>query len=444
MTKYIVTGGNALRGEVHLHGAKNAGFKAIIASLLAGSPSTICDLGLISEIDFAKKTVSSLGGKVTVGGDPHCLTIDPQGLNTFEVPKEIGEKSRASNLYAPPLLARFGKARLPIPGGDKIGKRPLERHFAGLEAMGAKVTSTKDEIQIEAPNGLRGVNFRFTKNTHTGTEFLIMAAVRAEGETILENAAAEPEVDDLVKFLNSMGAKIQRPEPRTIKIVGVKSLHGARHNVMKDRNEAVTFACAALATGGGVKINSADPKVMEIFLQKVQEAGAGHEINPDGIRFFAKNNRLEATAITAAPYPSFMTDWQPLWATLMTQANGESTVHETIYEKRFDYIPALISMGAKIDFFEPEITNPDEVYNFNISDDTPGNKHAIKIYGPVRLVGAEVEVNDIRSGATVLLAGIMAKGKTTIIDPKDQIKRGYESLEEQLVSLGAKIEVYNS
>lgn len=410
-----------MHGRVRLHGAKNAGFKAMIAALLADSPSVICDLGLISEIDFAKRVIPQLGGKVISQTDPHCLLIDPKKIFSFVVPKEFGVKSRASNFYAPPLLAKFGKAVLPFPGGDKIGKRPLERHFAGLEKMGAKIKISPEEIFFEAPNGLKGVNFRFEKNTHTGTEFLIMAAVKAQGITILKNAAGEPEVDDLIKFLNLMGAKIERTAPRTIKIIGIKNLHGAKHTVMKDRNEAVTFICAALATGGKIEVLDLDPKVLTAFFEKIKE------------------NKLLATNIVTAPYPGFMTDWQPLWATLMTQAKGVSTIHETIYEKRFDYVSGLIKMGAKIEFFEPKVKDPNLFYNFNLKDDFTGNKHAIKIFGPTVLKGTEIEVNDIRSGATALLAGMIASGETIITDPQDQIKRGYENLPQNLLNLGAKI-----
>lgn len=421
MTKYVVTGGIPLHGQVRLHGAKNAGFKAMIAALLADSPSTICGLGLISEIDFAKQIITQLGGKVIEKNDPHCLEINPANLNFFAVNKEFGEKSRASNLYASPLLAKFGKAILPFPGGDKIGRRPLERHFAGLEKMGAKIEISPEEIFFEAPNGLKGVNFRFEKNTHTGTEFLIMVAVKARGETILENAAAEPEVDDLIKFLNLMGAKIKRTAPRTIKIIGVKNLHGAKHTVMKDRNEAVTFICAALATKGKVEVLGLDSKVLTAFFEKI------------------KDDKLLATNVVTAPYPGFMTDWQPLWATLMTQARGVSIVHETVYEKRFDYVPGLIKMGAKIKFFEPKIKDPNLFYNFNLEDDFPENKHAIKIFGPTVLKGTEIEVNDIRSGATALLAGLIASGETIVVDPQNQIKRGYENLAPNLLNLGARI-----
>lgn len=422
MTKYVVTGGVALHGKVRLHGAKNAGFKAMIAALLADSPSTICDLGLISEIDFAKQVITQLGGKVISQTDPHCLTIDPTGIHSFSVQKDLSIKSRFSIMYVGPLLAKFGQVDLPTPGGDTIiGRRPLDRHIDGLKALGVKVNFNDGIYRFEAKNGLVGTTYRFSKSTHNGTEVLIMAAVKASGITILENAAQEPEIDDMIKFLNLMGAKIERTAPRTIKIIGVKNLHGAKHTVMKDRNEAVTFICAALATGGKIEILDLDTKVLTAFFEKI------------------KGNNLLATDIVTAPYPGFMTDWQPLWATLMTQAKGISTIHEAVYEKRFDFVSGLIKMGAKIEFFEPKVKTPESFYNFNLEDDTAENKHAIKIFGPTKLVGQEIEVNDIRSGATALLAGMIASGETIITDPQDQIKRGYENLAQNLLNLGAKI-----
>lgn len=439
MTKYTVTGGVPLCGKIILHGAKNAGFKAMVASLLADSPSTICDLGLISEIDFAKQVITQLGGKVTEKDDPHCLEIDPRDLNASAIKGDLSLKSRFSIMYVGPLLARFHEVDLPIPGGDtRIGRRPLDRHIEGLKALGATVNFADGIYHFEAKNGLCGATFRFPKSTHNGTEVLIIATAKAQGTTILENAAQEPEIDDLIKFLNLMGAKITRVAPRTIKIIGVDNLHGANHTVMKDRNEAVTFACAALATKGEIFVEGADPKVLGIFLEKIREIGGMVEVGNGGI-LFRFEKPLSAVEVETAPYPAFMTDWQALWTTLMTQAKGTSVVHETIFERRFDYVPALVRMGAKIELFQPLVADPDKTYNFNLEDDNPENKHAIRIDGPTPLHGAEIETNDVRSGATALLAGVTASGTTTVVDPKDQIMRGYEKLEEQLVSLGAKI-----
>ncbi len=442
MTTYKVTGGTKLVGTVELHGAKNAGFKEMIASLLADSPSTLTNLGLISEIDFASQIISSLGGKVIQKNSEHSLTIDPSNLSSSEIPSEMSSKSRFSMMYAGPLLARFGKVAFPMPGGDKFAKRPIDRHLEGLVALGAKIEFKNDMFYAKAPKGLVGGKYRFEKNTHNGTEVVLLAAVKAKGETVLENAAKEPEIDDMILYLNNMGAKIKR-NGRVITVQGVEHLSGCSHEVMMDRNAAVTFACMALGTKGDILVQGADPKVLKIFLEKLTEVNAAFEIKENGIRFFYKNP-LKATDVVAIPHPGFMTDWQPLWATLMTQAHGESIVHEAVYENRFDYVPGLIQMGAKIQFFEPLVDNPESFYNFNLSDDQPGNKHGVKIFGPTNLTGANIEVNDVRSGATTLLAGMIAKGHTEVIDSKDQIKRGYEDLVGKLTNLGANIEVmYN-
>jgi len=438
VTKYTVTGGKKLQGVVTLAGAKNAGFKAMIAALLAETPSKICDLGLISEIDFAVEVISSLGANVKTLDDPHCVIVDPANMSCDSVPVTIGSKSRSVTMYVGPLLKKFGRAVLPIPGGDNVGARPIDRHFEGLVSLGAKVNFTNGCFVVSALEGLRGNRYRFNKNTHTGTETLLMSAVFARGVTVLENAAAEPEIDDMIALLNSMGAKIMRPEARTIRIVGVEKLHGVNHSVMKDRIEAATFACMALATKGDVDVIGADPLVLTAFLEKVNEIGGRWEKNETGIRFWYEKP-LMATDVLATYYPGFMTDWQPIWSALMTQVTGESIVHETVYENRFAHISDLAKMGGVFEFFNPEVANAEEVYNFNLSDDKPGNFHAVKIFGPQNLNGGEIEVNDIRRGATIMLAGLSAKGKTIIIDEKDQIKRGYENLVGRLQKLGAGV-----
>lgn len=439
MTKYVVTGGTPLHGEVTLHGAKNAGFKAIIAALLASSPSVIEDLGLISEVALARKVVLELGGKVKETDDPHNLIIDPVEVSKAEVPYEIGQKSRSSTMYVGPLLRKFGRAVMPVPGGDPISKRPIERHIEGLTALGAKVTFTNGSYVVTAVEGLTGCRFRFRKNTHTGTETLLMCAVWAKGTTILENAAAEPEVDDLIKYLNQMGGDIIRVEPRTIRINGVKQLIGGKHRVMKDRNEAVTFGCTALATKGSIKIDGAEAGLLAAFLKKVNEANGTVESFNGGLEISWKGP-LQATEVTTLPYPGFMTDWQPLWTALMTQAEGVSMIHETVHENRFGHIGDLERMGGQFELFNPLTEKPDEVYNFNLADDLPEYYHAVKVFGPRYLLGVEIEINDIRRGATALMAGMMAGGVTILIDPRDQIERGYENLVERMRSLGAKIE----
>jgi len=234
MAKYVISGGTPLKGKVQLAGAKNAGFKAMIAALLGDSPSQISDLGLISEIAFARKIITSLGGKITETADRHSLIIDPKNLCCPEILPEIGEKSRSVTMYVGPLLHKFGKAVLPVPGGDRVGARPIDRHLEGLEVLGAKIKFDDGIFHVNAPHGLHGATYKFRKNTHTGTETLLMAAVTAKGETILENAAAEPEVDDLITMLNAMGARITRQKERTIHVSGVEKLSGVKHAVVYD------------------------------------------------------------------------------------------------------------------------------------------------------------------------------------------------------------------
>jgi len=435
MSKFLITGGRPLKGQVSLLGAKNASFKLMIASLLSTQKSVISNVPQIGDVKLTRKIIQVLGGKV-VKINNHCLALWGRHFNSFQIPSSLGEKSRSVCMFVAPLLLRFGRALLPYPGGDKIGKRPIERMLKGLELMGAKIDYQDGFFQATAKK-LKGVFYRFPKNTHTGTEVLIMSAVMAQGETVLENAAQEPEVDDLIVFLNKMGAKIKRVKPRTILIKGVRSLHGASHQVMFDRNEAVTFACAALATGGDILVKNAQPQHLTAFLEKLNQIGAGVEIKKEGIRFFYRQP-LKPTKIVTRPHPGFMTDWQALWTVLMTQAQGKSIVWETIFEKRFGYVPYLQKMGAKIEFFNPSVDNPEEFYNFNLSDDQPENFHAIRILGPTSLKPAKIAVPDIRAGATLLLAALTAKGKTTLTDV-EQIDRGYEKIDKRLRKLGASI-----
>lgn len=340
-------------------------------------------------------------------------------------------------MFIPPLVAKLGKAVAPAPGGDKIGVRPLERHFDGLKAMGIHVTQ-KDGLYIaEAPAGLSGTTYRFEKNTHTGTETLILAAVLARGKTILENAAEEPEIDDLIAFINQMGGRIRRRAHRVIEIDGVSALHGAIHKLMPDRNEAVSYACAAIATKGDVVIENARAQDLTAFLDKLEEIGAGYEVGQYGIRFFYKQP-LRSADVTTEIHPGFMTDWQPLWATLLTQCEGTSVIHETIMQNRFQYVEPLIEMGAKIERYNPEVSHPEKVYNFNLSDDKPEFFHALRVTGPTHLQAGEFTVWDLRHGATLIMAAMIADG-TSIIHGVEHVDRGYERLDERLRSMGAHI-----
>ncbi len=434
MSKFIIEGGPALKGTITLAGAKNSGFKLAIAALLGDSPSKIIGYSKIGDIEITREIIESLGGRVEIEED---LKVFPQGLSSYQVPDGLGRVSRACSFFVPPLLYRFGRVVFPIPGGDRIGPRPIQWHLAGLKALGAIVRIKNGLYEIKALKGLKGKRFRFRKNTHTGTETLLMAAAFAKGRTVLENAAEEPEIDDLIGFLNQMGARIKRVGKRKIDIRGVSSFKGTTFKVMPDRNEAVTFGVAALATMGDVFVERAKPEHLQAFLEKVKECGGGYRVFPKGIRFWRKHE-LKAIKIKTLPHPGFMTDWQPLWTVLMTQAKGESEIIETIHNFRFNYVKNLISMGAKIRPFNPRVKNPQSFYNFPLEDDRKSFYHGIKIKGPTPLKGIKVSIPDIRAGATLTLAALIARGKSTLTGI-EHIDRGYENLDERLRKLGAKI-----
>lgn len=438
MSNYKITGGFPLYGSVRIGGAKNASYKLMIASLLGDSPSRLLNFSHIGDVNLVARIINTLGGKAELVGD-RAYMIDPVGLNSAEISSENGEVSRASTLFIPALLSKFGKASVPFPGGDKIGARPLDRLFDGLEALGAKIEVEGNRINIKGE--LKGNLYRFNKKSHTGTETLIMAAVKAKGKTVLENAAEETEIDDLIQFLNSMGGRIRRYPGSIIEIDGVEALHGSVHKIMSDQNQAVSFACAALATKGDVIVEDANARDLKAFLDKLEQVGAGYEVGHYGIRFFYKQ-KLKAVDITTEVHPGFKTDWQPLWVTMMTQAKGISAVHETVYESRFGYVESLKQMGANIELFNPEVTSPDEVYNFNLNDTKQGQFHAARITGPTPLIAGEFTVKDLRHGATMMVAGLIAKGVTNLHDPENQIDRGYEKLDRRLCSMGARIEMY--
>ncbi len=433
---FIVTGGTPLYGSVRVGGAKNASYKLMIAALLGSAESRLLNLPDISDVDLVAQIINELGAGAHRVGE-RTFIINPKNFRFSGIQQNHGEQSRASTLFIPALLAKFGHAEVPLPGGDKIGKRPLERHMMGLELMGAQFTQ-EDGILKATCKQLKGCTYRFEKNTHTGTETLIMAAVLAKGKTILENAAEEPEIDDLILFLNQMGAKIRRRSFRKIEIDGVEKLNGAIHKIMPDRNEAVSYACAAIASRGDIVVENARHNDLKAFLNKLDEIGAGYEIGDYGIRFFYKGP-LQATDVETEIHPGFMTDWQPLFATLLCQCHGESIIHETVMQNRFQYVEDLKAMGAKIEYFNPTVKNPEELYNFNWQDHLESDRHAIKISGPTDFRGGEFTIHDLRAGATILLAAIGAKGKT-ILHNIEQVERGYQKIDEKLILMGAKIE----
>jgi UDP-N-acetylglucosamine 1-carboxyvinyltransferase len=432
---WIIQGGRPLSGDVAVGGAKNTAFKLMIAALLADDVSVLENVPDVGDTRTVAEMIQALGGRVQRTAIRR-LVIDPQGIAQAALHREMATRCRASILFAGPLLARLGEAVIPLPGGDRIGRRPLDRHLAGLLALGVEIRDEGGLLHLKAPR-LRGARYRFPKSTHTGTETLLLAAVCAEGETLLENAACEPEVDDLIAFLNEMGGRVERLADRTIRILGVARLHGAHHRIMPDRNEAVTYACAALITRGDVTIHQVQSVHLTAFLEALKAMNGGYQADSDRLRVWY-HGPLRPVMITTSPHPGFMTDWHPLVAAVLTQAEGVSIVHETVFENRFGYVPYLRQMGARIELFNPEVPDPEAVYNFNPEDDHPDYFHAARIIGPTRLRAARVHANDVRAGAALVLAALAAEGESTITGV-EHIERGYEQLDLTLRWLGADI-----
>lgn len=436
MEKFIVNGERRLKGEVTVSGAKNVALKALVAACLTDEEVIIENVPLISDFLIMTDIIKGLGGNTTISD--HKISIRVKRLENTKIPLDKAAQIRTSSMFLAPLLARAGWALIPNPGGCRIGARPIDRTIEGLKKMGVKIVyNSADGYFHTKTKGLKGIRYLFKKNTHTGTETLLLAAVLAEGKTILENAAQEPEIDELIVLLNQMGAEVHRASTRTIVINGVKKLHGTKFIIRPDRNEIVTFAIAAIITGGDVFIKKAKKRGLLEFLEELERAGGGFEIKKDGIRFFAKK-ALQPTNIVTSFYPGFMTDWQGPWAVLMTKANGISTIHETVYENRFNYVKELAKMGARIKLFNPNVQNPEEFYNFNLNDDRKEYKHGAKIYGPVDLHNAALTVSDLRAGATLVLAALAATGQSVIFGV-EHLDRGYEKFDERLKALGADI-----
>jgi UDP-N-acetylglucosamine 1-carboxyvinyltransferase len=437
MDTFVVTGGVPLVGEIAVGGAKNVALKVLVAALLTDEKLVIHNLPLLRDVFSMLDVLESLGVAHTLVG--HTLTIQHKGDKMAAVPLEVGARLRTSSMVVGPLLARFGEAKIPNPGGCRLGARPIDRHVEGLKQMGAEIDyHSEDGYFYAKTKGLIGATIDFAKNTHTGTETLILAAVLAQGTTVLKNAAEEVEVDELITLLNSMGAKITRSKHREITVVGVSKLHGVEYTVMPDRNEEVTFAIAAAMTRGNIIVRNSQRHTLSVFLELFTQAGAKYEaIDETTTRYFCDTD-IRPTEVVTLPHPGFMTDWQAPWAVFMTQAKGTSTIHETVFESRFSYVSELQKMGAVITFFDPPVDKPHEYYNFNWSDRVEGYHQAIRITGPAPLHNAVLEIDDLRAGATLVLAALVAKGES-YIHGAEQVDRGYENIETRLKHIGAKI-----
>jgi UDP-N-acetylglucosamine 1-carboxyvinyltransferase len=438
MSRYIITGGKPLKGEVSIRGAKNASYKQIIASMLSDETTQLTNVPQISDVKITKSIAKNLGAKITEIGE-HSLEIKTPKIISSTVPFGTGEKSRTSFLFAAPLLICTGTAIIPMPGGDKLGDRPLDRLFDCFSQMNI-TTEVKDNLMIFNTTGIKPTSYTFSKPSHTVTEVILMIASLVDGKTILENTSLEPEIDDLIDLLNDMGAKIYRDNlnPKKITIEGVSKLHGAKHQIISDRNEAITFACAALATKGSINILRIDPKYIYTFLKVIEFMGAKVVTGKDEVTV-SWVKPLKAVDIETSPEPGFMTDWQAIFSVVLSQAVGCSSVLEKVYSSRFQHIQNLQKMGVKTNFFNPEVKDPKTFYEFNPESDKPEFFHGVKIYGPAKLQASNFKINDLRAGASITLAALTAEGQSTI-DGVEYIERGYEKLAQRLCSLGANIE----
>jgi UDP-N-acetylglucosamine 1-carboxyvinyltransferase len=415
MDKLIINGGVALDGEIRISGAKNAALPILIGALLADSPVRIGNVPHLHDITTTLELLGRMGVTLTVD-ERSGVVIDPTTLTDTEAAYDLVKTMRASILVLGPLLARYGKADVSLPGGCAIGTRPVDLHLRGLEQMGADIRVENGYIRATDGAGLKGAHIFLDQVTVTGTENLMMAATLAKGTTIIENAAREPEVVDLAHFLNAMGAKITGMGTATLVIEGVESLSGTDYDVLPDRIETGTYLVAAAITRGKVKLKDTDANQLEAVLLKLQEAGAQIETGDDWIALDMRGNRPKAVNIRTAPYPAFPTDMQAQFTALNSVAEGQATIVETVFENRFMHVNEMQRMGA----------------NLQIEGNTVVSK------GLDILTSAPVMATDLRASASLVLAALVAEGDTEV-DRIYHIDRGYECIEEKLQQLGAKI-----
>jgi len=414
MDKLRIRGGQKLEGTIHISGAKNSTLAAMAASLLTADEILLTNIPLVADIRTTRRLLSELGVRVEFE-DGHAVRARAEKITSHEAPYDLVKTMRASVLALGPLLARTGKARVSLPGGCAIGARPINLHLKGLEKLGAQVKTEYGYVEAEATT-LIGARVVFDKITVTGTENLMMAAVLAQGTTILENSACEPEVTDLAALLTKMGAKINGAGTSTIKIEGVRELHGATHEIIPDRIEAGTFLIAGVMTGGELEIIDCDPSHMASVIEKLRETGAVIDVGKDRMLVKA-HGKLQPADVTTKEYPGFATDMQAQYMALMTQADGISVIHENIFENRYMHASELLRMGAHIRI---------------------DGSRAI-VAGKTRLTAANVIASDLRASASLVLAALVAEGDT-IVDRIYHLDRGYEKIEEKLQSVGARIE----
>ena len=426
-----IKGGKPLKGEVRISGAKNAATKELVASLLTADPVTLTNVPEIGDVDVTLEMLEGLGVRIDRDGDR--VTIDSAKMKTPEVTSALSRKNRIPILLFGPLLARFGSAAIPALGGCQIGPRPVNFHLNALEQMGAQI-ECKDGMyhaSIAYGDRLRGAVIDLPFPSVGATENIILSAVLAKGTTVIRNAATEPEIKDLAMLLQAMGAIIQLDVNQTWIVEGVEALHGANHRVIPDRIEAASFATASVLTKGDVFIRGAIQEHMISFLNALRRVGGDFEILPEGIRVYRTGDIHQATIETDV-HPGFATDWQQPFLILLTQADGVSIVHETVYESRFGYTEALNAMGANISVHTNCLGAKACRFSYR------NHPHSAVIVGPTPLKAADIEIPDLRAGFSYLIAALIAKGTSTI-SGVETINRGYERIVEKLKGLGAEI-----
>ncbi|MCE5311146.1 MAG: UDP-N-acetylglucosamine 1-carboxyvinyltransferase [Acidobacteriales bacterium] len=415
MDKFAIHGGVPLRGEIAVSGAKNSALPVLAACLLTEDPVILHRIPRVRDVRTMERLIEYTGASLERDGGP--LKIVAKDITSAEAPYDLVKTMRASSLVLGPLVARCGRARVSLPGGCAIGARPINLHVTGLEHLGARIRQEHGYIEAEAPQGLRGAMVSFDRITVTGTEDLMMAAVMARGDTVLENAAREPEVTDLAGLLNKMGARIEGAGTSVIRIHGVDHLHGAEHTIIADRIEAGTFLIAGALTRGDLVVRDCVPEHVHALTVKMREAGVTvEEAGPTALRVTCEG-ALRSVDMITEEYPGFATDLQAQFMALMTQAEGISLITEKIFENRYMHAPEMVRMGA------------------NIRID---GRQAI-VAGPRELTGAAVIASDLRASASLVLAGLVARGET-VIDRVYHIDRGYERIEDKLSRVGAKIQ----
>ena len=417
---FRVVGGRPLRGSVPISGAKNAALKLLAAAILTGERCRFTNVPEIADIKVLVETLRDIGVVVDHPA-PNTYEVAAGDVDWLFVPLEAAAKMRASFILLGPLLARFGRVIISNPGGDRIGRRPVNLHVDAMRALGAEIEYRNGYYYARSPGRLRGGEVRFPDVTVMGTENAMLAATLADGHTLIRPAAQEPEVDDLIGFLQAMGADVQRTAPDVIEVEGRRRLRGAEHRVMPDRIEAGTFVVAGAITGGEVTITGAPTQALGSFLDVLHRMGV--DLSCNGETITVRGAPPDATAyravdITTAPYPGLATDLQPPTAVLLTQAQGRSNIHEAIFEDRLEWMDELRKMGAVVDI---------------------ADSHHATVVGPARLHGAEVWMSDLRAGASLILGAMRADGNS-LIHGAHQVRRGYENIEGKFLDLGARIE----